>query len=293
MALSYEVVVHDRAGKERVRRLTTDESLAPGSVLPLDGRWWLVQGVEGAGPPRATVSPARYRLRLVHPDGREELGVLRRFRPGGPRLGHAFATLEDGLPVSWQVEEELLAQDEEGEAYLDLVARRDFAELEELPDHELEHALSPGGDELPEEAAAILARAEQEGLEVELVALDPGEAPDWDASERYLGALILEEIEDDLLEQCGVRPDTDPRETWLETVRERLQEDLRRFRSDVEGHHDEIEVWDFRGGRVYASVGTFADESDPGSGHGWLCRLLDASVLGAAGFERVRKGALL
>jgi hypothetical protein len=293
MALSYEVVAHDRAGKERVHRFTTDDRLAPGSVLSLDGRWWLVDSVEDADPPRLTVSPARYRLRLVHPDGREELGVFRRFRPGGPRLGHAFTTFEGGRPISWQVEEERLVRDEQGEAYLDLVARRDYAELEELPDHELEHALPAGADELPDEAAATLARAEQEGLEVELAALDPGEAPEWDAAERYLGALILEEIEDDLLEQCGVRPDTDPRETWLATVRERLQEDLRRFRADVEGDHDEIEVWDFRGGRIFASVGTFADESDPDSGHGWLCRLLDASALGAAGFERVRKGSLL
>jgi hypothetical protein len=28
------------------------------------------------------------------------------------------------------------------------------------------------------------------------------------------------------------------------------------------------------------------------SGHGWMCRLVDAEVLGAAGFERVRKAEL-
>lgn len=245
MALSYEVAIRGRTGVERVRRLTTDEYLAPGSVVMLEGRWWLVGQVEDGDPPRAGARPARYRLRLVHPDGHDDLGVFRRFRPGGPRLGHAFTTLEDGHPVSWQVVDERLAHDEQGDAYLDLVAQRDYAEVEELPDHELEHALSRDDDELAQEAVDTLARAEQAGLEVELVALDPGEAPEWEAAERYLEALILEEIEDDLLEQCGVRPDTDPRESWLETVKARLLEDLARFRADVERDHDQIEVWEF------------------------------------------------
>jgi hypothetical protein len=293
MAITYEIATRDRGGDERLRRLTTGEGLEPGSVVMVDGRWWLVERVDDGDPPRAAATPARYRLKLVHPDGREELGVFRRYRPGGPRLGHAFTTPEEGHPVSWQVVDERLAHDEQGDAYLDLVAQRDYGEVEELPDHELEHALAGGDEELGQEAVATLARAEQEGLEVELVALDPGEAPDWEAAERYIDALILEEIEDDLLEQCGVDPDTDPRGSWLETVRERLRADLARFRADVEGGHDQIEEWDFRGGRIFASVGTFADESDPDAGHGWLCRLLDASALGAAGFERVRKSSLV
>ena len=61
----------------------------------------------------------------------------------------------------------------------------------------------------------------------------------------------------------------------------------------MEGAHDEIEEWDFRDGRIFASVGSFEDESDPNSGHGWHCRLLDASALRAAGFSRVRKATLL
>jgi hypothetical protein len=56
--------------------------------------------------------------------------------------------------------------------------------------------------------------------------------------------------------------------------------------------HDEIEEWEFRDGRVFASVGREEDEADPYSGHGWMCRLVDASALAAAGFERVRKAEL-
>ena len=103
---------------------------------------------------------------------------------------------------------------------------------------------------------------------------------------------MLEEIEDDLLELCGVDPDKDPRGTWLETVKSRLRWDLAQFRADVERDEDQIEQWSFRDGRIFASIGSPDDEADPLSGHGWMCRLVDAGVLTAAGFERVRKSEL-
>jgi hypothetical protein len=126
-------------------------------------------------------------------------------------------------------------------------------------------------------------------LSVELVALEPGEEPDWEGAERFVEAIVLEEVEDDLLEQCGVDPDNDPKDAWLETVKRRLRSDLARFRADVEGDGGQIEQWSFRDGRIFASIGSPDDETDPLSGHGWMCRLVDAGVLGAAGFERVRK----
>jgi hypothetical protein len=286
----YEILHVNRAGRELVHQYTSDASLAPGSILRLEGRDWLVERVEDG---RLHVEPARYRLRLRHPDGREEVGAFRRFRPDAPRVGHTFTTLENGLPVSWQVADERLARDDRGKPYLDLTAERDYGELEEqpdLPEHELEHALAR--DEDREAAAATFARAEQEGLFVELVALEPGEAPEWDEAARYVDALIIEEIEDDLLELCGVDPGRDPRETWLGIVKERLRTDLERLRADVEGDHDEIEEWDFRDGRIFAAVGSFEDESNPNKGHGWMVRLVDASALAAAGFSRVRKAQL-
>ena len=290
MTVRYEILHVNRAGRELVHQYTSDASLAPGSILRLEGRDWLVERVEDG---RLHVEPARYRLRLRHPDGREEVGAFRRFRPDAPRVGHTFTTLENGLPVSWQVADERLARDDRGKPYLDLTAERDYGELEEqpdLPEHELEHALAR--DEDREAAAATFARAEQEGLFVELVALEPGEAPEWDEAARYVDALIIEEIEDDLLELCGVDPGRDPRETWLGIVKERLRTDLERLRADVEGDHDEIEEWDFRDGRIFAAVGSFEDESNPNKGHGWMVRLVDASALAAAGFSRVRKAQL-
>jgi hypothetical protein len=258
----------------------------------IDGRWWLVEKVDTERtPPRAEAKPARYRIELHHADGLVEVGAFRRYRTDAPRLGHSFTTLEDGQPVSWEVLEERLAGDEQGEPFLELIAERDYGELEQLPDHELEHALASRAERLPEAAADLLARAGGADL-IELVALDPGELPDWDAAGQYIDDLIIEEIEDDLLEQCGVNPDRDPRETWLDTVKERLRADLESFRDDVEGDHDEIEEWDFLDGRIFATVGTLEDESDPNSSHGWLCRLLDAGALAAAGFVRVRKREL-
>ncbi len=288
---AYEIVVVRRTGKEHVHQYATDEPLEPGDVVRLEGRHWLIERIEGN---RAQAKLARYRLRLRYPDGHEDLGALRRFRPGAPRLGHAFATELDGHPVTWEVADEQLAFDADGEPYLDLVAERDFEEADGgLPDHELEHTLAQrSDDELPEAAAATLTRAAAEGLSVELVALEPGEEPDWQAAERFIDALALVEIDDDLITQCGVDTDRDPPDTWLETVKERLRSDLASFRADVEGDHDQIEEWNFRDGRIFASVGSMDDESDPNKGHGWMCRLVDSEALGTAGFERVRKAEL-
>jgi hypothetical protein len=229
----------------------------------------------------------RYQLVLRHPDGREEHGAFRRSRPDGPRLGHALTTIEHGSPVVWQVVEERAGQDANGEPYLELVAERDYAEVEETPNHQLEHAL-----DREQEPPDVLVRAAASGEQVELVALDPGEAPDWDEAHRYLDALVIEEINDDLLVHAGVNPDSDPRERWIETVKDRLRADLEAFRADVDGAHDEIEEWDYGGGRIFASVGTFDDEANPNAGHGWLTRLYDAGVLEAAGFVRVHRTQL-
>lgn len=289
MATSYELVHVTPTGRERVHPYTSEEPLAPGAVVRNEGRDWLVDEVSGS---RVQLKPARYRLRLRHPDGHEELGAFRRFRPDAPRAGHTFSTLEDGEPVSWQVADERLAHGADGAPYLDLTAERDYSEEEDapqLPEHELEHALSRG--DAPE-AAGALASALEQGLFVELVALEPGEAPDWAEAEAYIDALELEVIEDDLIELCGVNPDRDPRETWLETVKARLRSDLEQFRADLEGERDQIEEWEFRDGRIFAAVGTFEDEANPDSGHGWTVRLLDVSALRAAGFSRVRKAEL-
>jgi len=287
----YAVVTRGRTGLERAHEFASETPLRPGDVLRLDGRYWLVAELDLAES-RAVAEPARYRLQLRHPDAREEVGALRRYRPDAPRLGHSFTTLEDGQPASWEVVDYQLQRDDQG-AYVEFLAERDFAELEELPDHELEHTLARSlDDELPVSARAAFEGAERSGLSIELVALEPGEEPDWEEAEPFLDALVIEEINDDLLELCGVNPDADPKDGWLETVKSRLREDLAAFRADIEGEEEQIEQWSFRDGRIFASFGTEDDESEPLSGHGWMCRLLDAGVLAAAGFVRVRKAEL-
>jgi hypothetical protein len=293
MALTYEAAAFTRSGRERVHTYASETALGPGDVIRMSGRDWLVERVEAdTDPPRLIMKPARYRLRLRHQDGREELGAFRRWRSDAPGVGHSFSTIEDGQPAVWTVTDTQLARDEQDEPYLDVVAERDFGELDGLPNHELEHALDNRDADIPEAAQATLARAEEAGLAAELAALEVGEEPDWAEAERYIDALELEVIEDDLLELCGVRRDADPRETWLGTVKERLRSDLERFRADIEGDHDEIEEWDFRDGRIFASVGSVDDEANPDVGHGWLSRLIDSGVLTAAGFRRVRKTEL-
>jgi hypothetical protein len=295
VAIHYQVTVVHPGGRRHSKAYASEEPLRPGDAIVIEGRDWLIESVED--PPdgdvrQAVAKPARYRLRLRHPDGREELGAFRRFRPDRPRHGHAFTTLEEGRPISWEVVDEQLAFDEQGEPFLDLVAERDYAEYEQLPNHELEHIMARRETELPAGAAATLAQAQQSGLQVELAALEPGEEPDWDEAGRYIDALILDEVEDDLLEMCGVDTRESRNDSWLSTVKERLSADLAQFREGVENGTGSIEVWEFREGRIFASVGSMDDEFDPDHPHGWMCRLLDSSALGAAGFERVRKAEL-
>jgi hypothetical protein len=108
----YDVVAHHRNGREHVVQYASEDPLEVGAVLRLEGRYWLIESIDGA---RAVARPARYRLTLRHPDGLEEVGAFRRFRPGSPRIGHSLATVEDGEAVNWQVVDQRLARDETGE----------------------------------------------------------------------------------------------------------------------------------------------------------------------------------
>jgi hypothetical protein len=242
LAVSYEIVTHDRAGRERVHPYAGEDALAPGSVVPLGGRYWLVVRVE---PKRVQAHLARYRLALHHPDGHRETGTFRRFRadapsPGHQLITHQLITLEKGVPISWAIVDQRLACDDAGEPFLESIAERDYAEAESLADHELEHTLDQESD-IAGVAASAWARAREAGFAIELVGLEAGQAPDWDEARRYLDSLILEEVEDDLLEQCGVDSRHDPQETWLDTVKQRLRDDLDSFRADIEDRHEEIE----------------------------------------------------
>jgi hypothetical protein len=288
MPSSYTLVTHDRTAREHARQYTSQDPLEPGSVVLLGGRYWLVERVEDGA---VQARPARYRLTLRHPDGREEAGAFRRFRADAPTVGHQLATFENGEPVSWAVVEQRLARDDAGEPFLEAIAERDHGEVESLPDHQLEHAREREPD-VRVAAAAALTRATRAGLAVELVALDAGQAPDWQEAGRYLESLILEELEDDLTEQCGVDTRHDPQERWLDAVKRRLRDDLESFRTDAEGLHDEIEEREFRGSKIFAAIGRFDDDSNPSNGYGWMCRLVDAGVLQAAGFYRARKPLL-
>jgi hypothetical protein len=288
MPFSYTLVMHDRAAREQTHRYTSGDPLVLGSVVLLGGRYWLVDQVNGAA---VQSRPARYRLILRHPDGREEAGAFRRNRSDAPTVGHQLATFENGGPISWAVVEQRLAHDDAGEPFLESIAERDHGEAESLPDHQLEHAIEQDGDDIGV-AGTILARATEAGLAIELVGLDSGEAPDWEGATSYLESLILEELEDDLIEQCGVDTRHVPQEGWLALVKQRLREDLSSLRADIEGPHDDVEEWDYHGGKIFAALGRFDDDSNPLSGYGWLCRLVDASVLQAGGFYRVRKPLL-
>jgi hypothetical protein len=284
MSVAYELAVCTGDGRERVHPYLADGELHAGSVVELGGRHWLVETVDGD---RATAAPARYRLTLRHPDGRVEFGALRRHRPDAPTEGHQFTTVVEGSPVSWTVVDERLSRDDDGSPFTEYTAERDYGEADSLPDHQLEHAIDRG-----ESTPPAVARAQASGMSIELVSIEPGQAPDWDEALRFVDALVIQELGDDLLELCGVDFNHDRRSTWIDIAKGRLREDLERFREDVETDRDQIEQWEFRDGRIYAAVGQGDDEYRPDTGYGWMCRLVDADVLGAAGFRRVRQAQL-
>jgi DnaK suppressor protein len=235
--------------------------------------------------------PSRFRLVLRQPCGTTESGAIRRLQPDSPRAGHTLTTLTAEGPASWTVVEERVERDERGVSFLAVYAERNYGEQDgSLPDHELEHELLRRGSE-----GWPLARIDKVvavGLSAELVSLDPGGTPDWEKAERYLEALTLDTLGDDLLERF-VDTRRDPQDRWLDTVKERLRADLASFRVDVDDEHDEIEEWEIAGRRIFVSIGDAEAESDPSRGHGWLVRLCDVGVLSAAGFTRIRQAELL
>jgi hypothetical protein len=92
----------------------------------------------------------------------------------------------------------------------------------------------------------------------------------------------------DLLEMCGVDPSRDAQETWLDVVQERLRDDLQSLRADIEGDHDDIEEWDFLGGRIFAAVGSIEEESNPLSFPAACQGGVSAGGSGPAGAGRLR-----
>ena len=285
MAVAYEIVTRNGAGHEHVRRYTSEDELAPGSVLVLGGRGWLVDEVEGE---RVQARPARYRLTLRHPDGREEGSASRRYAADAPTLGHRLTTLAGGAPVSWTVVEQRLAHDDAGEPFVESIAERDYTEADSLPDHQLEHAL----DWDLAVAASTLARAQAAGLAAELVALEPGEAPGLG---RGVALPRGADPRGDPGRPARARRRRHPQRPAGDLARHGQAAPPRRP-GRLPGRHRGRRGRD-RGvgvpdGRVFAATGAPADEASPLSGYGWMSRLVDASVLGAAGFRRVRKADL-
>ena len=77
LSVTYEITTRDRSAAKRVHGYTTEDALAPGAIVEIGGRSWLVNRIAGEG---VDAWPARYRLTLRHPDGSEEHGAFRRFR---------------------------------------------------------------------------------------------------------------------------------------------------------------------------------------------------------------------
>ena len=119
MAVDYQLVHVNRVGHEHTQPYRSETELSEGDLVHVEGRDWLVDAVDGE---QVRLEPARYRLVLRYPDGHIESGVFRRYRADAPRVGHAFSTIVDGVPASWQVADDRLKRDERGKPYRELTA---------------------------------------------------------------------------------------------------------------------------------------------------------------------------
>ena len=198
---TYDVVVVHRTGKEHVHRYTTEEPLEPGDVVRLEGRHWLSSASRATArrrSPRAigcgfairTAARTSGRSAASDPTRRGSATRSPPSRTGARSAGRSSTA------AGPRRERRAVPRPRRG-------ARLRRRRSDAARPRARAHARPRSEDELPEGAEATLARAADEGLSVELVALEPGEEPDWEAAERFIDALVLEEIEDDLIEQCG------------------------------------------------------------------------------------------
>jgi hypothetical protein len=179
-----------------------------------------------------------------------------------------------------------------GEPFLESIAGRDYADTESLPDHQLEHALEQQRDDTST-ADTVLARATVPGLAIELVGLEGSQAPGWDEATRYLDSLTSRNSRTICSSNAASIPAAIRGERGWTRPSGAFATISTASAPTSERGHDQTEEWDFHGDKIFAAQGSFDDDANPDSGYGWMCRLVDAGDLQAAGFYRVRKPLLL
>jgi hypothetical protein len=125
--MTYEVLTRLPSGKERVQTYESDDPLSRRRVAARRS-FLLVEhrGTTGGRGAACVREAARYRIRLRHPDDREELGAVRRIQPGRRGSVTHSLQLERGRPVSWRVVDEQLDATRAASRF-DLRAERDYA----------------------------------------------------------------------------------------------------------------------------------------------------------------------
>ncbi len=207
----YELVHTSRTGTERVHPFATDEPLEPGSFVRYEGRYWLIERLDGS---RAIAKPGRYRLELRHPRrprrGRRLPPLPARRAGDRPHVHHCRGRTAGELGGARTGGSLTTSRTSRTSSSSRTATTRSSTRTSPTTSSST-RSPAARSSELPASVEEAFARAEREGLSAELVALDPGEEPDWTEAASSIDALILEEIEDDLIEQCGVDPRTDPR----------------------------------------------------------------------------------
>ena len=215
--------------------------------MTLDGRDWLVDAVEEGDTARVVAKPARYRLRLRHPDGREELGAFRRMRAGQP------ATRPLVHDARGRGSRQLGASSRRRSPTTSRTSRSSTSSPSATTARP--RATCPTTSSSTRSPASADGSGRRQGVDRRGDALracrssSPRSSRTRRRTGRRLAATSRPSVSTRSRTTCSscaasTRGD-DSEGTWLETVQARLRDDLESFSADVEGDHDEIEEWDF------------------------------------------------
>ena len=229
------------------------------------------------GVERAAAKPGALST-LARPSGRPPRGGrVPSLRPGfAPARSRLHDRRSTAQPISWAVVDERFARDDDGEpsssSWRSATSPRTRGIV---PDHELEHTLARRAEEeLPEEATSLLDRADRLGQSVELVALEPGEAPDWDAGPSASSTRSSSRRSRTTCWSSAVSTRTPTR---ARRGSPRCRTGFARTSGSSAPTSRTISTRSRSGTSAAVECSrrsvTLGRQSDPGSGYGWMCRL--------------------
>src|SRR5919204_3200296 len=191
MPRTYEFVHVNRLGHRLTHELVSDDTLEPGAIIRSEGRGWIVDRVEDS---RVFLEPARYRLSCAtltaiwRPARSAASGPMRRAL--ATRSARSSTTRRSAGSWSRSVSR-VTTTASRSTSSPPTGTTRSATSRRACPSTSWSTPLRV--TTISARPRQGLAEAAEAGLPVELVALEPEEAPDWDEGRRCIDALMIED----------------------------------------------------------------------------------------------------